>query len=134
MINESFWQGILLKLSFKPEKVRRTQAALIYVALTGETFTADTVPKEIRDDNTTSGCAVKTLAGGRNGLGLLEFVGWVTSPAKSRHGAPVKSWRLAQGKRELALTWLKRNGFDLPPETDLFGTITTAQNGELQTA
>ena len=130
--DSQFWHGILLKLSFKPEKVKRMMAALIYVGLTGKTFTADAVPKVIWQDNTTSGCAVRLLAGGKKGLGILDFVGWTTSPAKTRHGAPVKSWRIADDKRRLAMTWLERNDFDLPQwqETDLFNN----SNVQLQPA
>jgi hypothetical protein len=130
--DDSFWQGILLKLSFKPEKVHRMMAALIYVGLTGRTFTADTVPKVVWQDNTTSGCSVRLLASGKKGLGILDFAGWTTSPAKTRHGAPVKSWRMPADKRKLALTWLERNGFDLPPVGDDAPLFTAAQNGELQ--
>jgi hypothetical protein len=123
MINDNFWHGILLKLSFKPEKIKRTQAALLYVALRGEPFTADEVPKEIYEDNTTSGCAVRILSGAQPfGLGLIEPCGLVRSKSKSRHGAIVRQWRLADGAGKLAMTWLVRNGFDLPkmePENEL---------------
>lgn len=112
MITEKFWQNILLKLSFKPEKVRRAQAALLYVALTGVEFTADVIPDAICDDMTTAGCATKTLAQ----IGLIQYVRHVKSPAKSRHGAEVKQWKLADGKRETALTWLTRNGFPHPDQ------------------
>jgi hypothetical protein len=133
MNDDPFIRAILLKIAFHPEKIRRAQAFLIYTALRGRTFTADCLPSEIVDDNTTSGCAVKTLAINHVGLGLLHFEGWVTSPAKSRHGAPVKSWRLADGQRETALTWLKRNGFPMPPINDLELPLFTAK-GELQPA
>ncbi len=115
MINDNFWQGILLKLSFRPEKIKRTQAALIYAALAGDVFTADCVPKEVYEDNTTSGCAVRILSGAKPcGLGILECCGWVKSPSKSRHGAAVRQWRLADGAERLARTWLSRNGFEQP--------------------
>ena len=133
-INHQFWHGILLKLSFKPEKVKRTQAALIYLALTGKDFTADEVPKTIADDNTTAGCAVRTLAGGRCGLGLLQCVGRIPSPSKARHGAEVKQWRLAPGKRALALTWLERNGFDTPTDEYALEQELSFINQQLQTA
>jgi len=139
-LDNSFWQGIILKLSFKPEKVKRTMAALIYVGLTGAKFTTDIVPKSIWEDNTTSGCAVRMLSGAKRGLGFLQCIGRVPSPAKTRHGAEVKEWRLLPEKRSLALTWLERNGFDLPTndtdiQRELFSISTSlAQNGEIQPA
>jgi hypothetical protein len=119
MTNPKFWQGILLKLSFKPDKVKRTMAALIYVALEGKTFTADCVPKEITEDTTTAGCAVRLLVKNKKGVGLdfLTCTGWVTSPAESRHGAAVRQWELTPGKRQTAIAWLKANGF-AEPETE----------------
>lgn len=108
IVNADFFRAVILKVAFKPEPLRRAQAALLYAALSGETFTADVLPGEICDDNTTAGCAVGALATAK----LLERVDRVKSPAKSRHGAWVNRWRLAEGKRETAKTWLTKNGFD----------------------
>ncbi len=122
-MDESFFRGICLKVAFKPEKLRRAQAALIYVALTGETFTADCLPGEITEnDNTVSGCAVGALAT----IGVLQRVCRCKSPSKSRNGAWVNSWKLAEGQGFKARLWLTRNGFpaadaaaanELPPHS-----------------
>jgi hypothetical protein len=107
-MNPDFFRAVILKVAFKEEPLRRAQAALLYAALTGETFTADILPGEIvGDDVTLAGCAVGALATMR----LLERVDRVKSPAKSRNGAWVNTWRLAHGKRNTALTWLRRNEF-----------------------
>ena len=81
-----------------------------------------------RDVSTTAGCAVRLLAGGKVGLCILELVAHVPSPAKSRRGSTVKKWRLAPGKRALAIAWLERNGFERiaepVPELPFFTTST----------
>jgi len=109
-MNADFFRGVCLKVAFKPEALRRAQAALIYTALAGETFTADVLPGEIvGEDTTLAGCAVGSLATMR----LLERVDRVKSPSKSRNGAWVNRWRLAVGRVETARTWLRRHGFPL---------------------
>jgi hypothetical protein len=109
MMNPDFARAIIFKTAFHLEPLRRAQAALIYVALAQDTFTADALPGEIvGGDTKLPGLATGSLAS----LRLIESVCIVKSPAKSRHGGLVRRWRLAQGKRSTALTWLKRNGFD----------------------
>lgn len=113
-MNADLLRAIILKVAFKPEPLRRAQACLLYVALTGETFSADCIPGEIRGEDTKlSGCAVASLAT----MGLIARVGRQASPAKSRNGAWVNTWQLAAGKRKAARTWLTRNGFDATLET-----------------
>ncbi len=104
-------RGILLKVAFKPEPLRRAQAALLYVGLAGDEFTADCLPGEIATDNTTAGCAVGALAT----LRLIERTGRCKSPAPSRHSAWVNVWRLPAGRAETARTWLQRHGFPVEP-------------------
>jgi len=107
-MSADFFRGVLLKVAFKPEPLRRAQAALLYVALEGKTFTADVLPGEITGGDTTlAGCAVGSLATMR----LIERVERVKSPAKSRNGAWVNVWRLASGRVETVKTWLGRQGF-----------------------
>lgn len=108
-MNESFFRAVVLKVAFKPEPLRRAQAALLYCALSGATFTADVLPAEVTGEDTTlAGCAVGSLAT----MKFIERVGRIKSPAPSRNGAWVNQWRLAEGKRETVKTWLSRNGFD----------------------
>ena len=95
MINDNFWQGILLKLSFRPEKIKRTQAALIYAALAGDVFTADCVPKCTRT-NTTSGllselCRVQSRAASASGMLRMGQVALEVTPQ-----GDCRQWRLAE--------------------------------------
>lgn len=109
-ITPEFLRAIILKTAFKPEPLRRAQAALLYVALEGETFTADLLPGEIvGDDTKLAGCAVGSLAT----MDLIQRVDRVKSPAKSRNGAWVNRWRLAEGRMATAKTWLTRHGFPI---------------------
>jgi hypothetical protein len=109
-MNEDFLRAVLLKVAFKPEPLKRAQAALIYVALRGLPFTADVLPKEITGDDTKlAGCATGSLAT----MGLIQSVGRVKSPAESRNGAWVNQWALCGDKRATAKIWLSRNGFDV---------------------
>lgn len=108
-MNADFLRAVILKVAFKPEPLRRAQAALIYVGLTGEQFTADVLPQEvIQGDTRLAGCATGSLAT----IGILERSGRCKSPAKSRNGAWVNVWRLPVSKYKTAKTWLARNGFD----------------------
>jgi hypothetical protein len=118
-MNEDFIRGILHKIGFKPQKMKRAQAFLLYAALTGETFTADCLPDEMRTDNTTAGCAVRAL----EILGLIECCGRRRSTAKSRHGAEVRMWRLVEEKRSTARAWLEKNQFPFE-QTDSVPALT----------
>lgn len=109
-MNPELLRAIILKVAFKPEPLRRAQAALLYVALEGSCFTADVLPSEIvGDDTRLAGCATGALAT----LGLIDRVDRVKSPSKSRNGAWVNRWRLSDAKREAAMTWLSRQGFSV---------------------
>ncbi len=108
MISETFLRGILLKVAFKPEPLRKAQAMLLYVALTGEEFTGDVITRDVSgEDIHLSGCAVATLSK----LHLIQYVRRMKSPSKSRNGAFTNVWRLGDGKANLAKEWLKRNSF-----------------------
>lgn len=106
-MNAAFARAILLKVGFKPEALKRAQGFFIYAALAGHTFTGDILPAEIATDNTTAGCAVGALRTQK----LIEFVGRVKSPSRSRNGAWTNVWQLAPGRRAAAQLWLERNGF-----------------------
>lgn len=109
--NPDLLRAITLKVAFKPEPLRRAQAAILYVGLEGCEFTADCLPGEIvAGDTTISGCAVGALATMR----LIERTGRCKSPAKSRNGAWVNTWRVEPSKRSTVLTWLERNQFPAP--------------------
>lgn len=115
-MNTDFLRAVVLKTAFKPEPLRRAQAALLYVALSGQSFTGDCLPGEIvGDDTKLPGLAVGTLARIR----LIQSCGFTRSPSTTRHGSWVQRWRLAPDKRTTAITWLRRNGFDtnVPHET-----------------
>jgi hypothetical protein len=124
-MNPDFLRAVVLKTTFKPEPLRRAQAALLYVGLSGVSFTADVLPGEIvGDDITLPGLAVGTLARIR----LIQSCGFTRSPSATRHGSWVQRWRLAEGKATTAMTWLKRNGFETTPPMETQGELlTTAQ-------
>ncbi len=134
--NANLARAILLKVSFRPQAMFKTQAFLIYTALAGQEFTADIIPKELRlkpdgtTDCTTQGAAVSML----RTAGLLEMTGRITSPAATRNGAEVKRWRLAQGKRKLALAWLEAQGYPVPGQEDgdLWTLVEAAAKAEKQ--
>lgn len=120
-MNADFLRAIILKVAFKPEPLRRAQAALLYVALEGQDFTADVLPGEIvGDDTKLAGCATGALAS----MKLIRCVGRVRSPSPTRNGAKVNQWRIEESKRSTIKTWLLRNGFD----------VENAQPQELQAA
>ncbi len=135
-LNEKFARAILLKISFRPGAMFKSQAFLIYAALAGQYFTADVIPLELRKkedgttDCTTQGAAVSML----QRIGLITCIGRVTSPAASRNGSEVKKWRLADGKRSAALAWLDAQNYPRPDEQDgdfwtLFSAATKADRG-----
>ena len=110
-LDPSFLRAVVLMTSFKPEPMKRAQAALLIIALEGLDFTAADLPGEVAGDNV-------HLAGAATGAlvaqGLLNVVGRVKSPRLNAKGRKLDVLRLA--KRETARTWLQANGFEVPAE------------------
>jgi hypothetical protein len=95
--------------SFKGTAMLRCQAALLWMALKNEEFSAAQLPAEITNGNV-------HLAGAATGAliaqGLLVVVGRVKSPVPSAKGRKLDLLRINPNKRETARTWLVRNGFE----------------------
>ncbi len=111
-LDPSFARAIILKTSFHPEPLRRCQAAILYTALSYETFTADdALPGELTNGDTKiSGISFGSLAS----MKLITWVDRAKSRAESRNGAFTNVWTLGDGKKATVLTWLERNQFPLP--------------------
>lgn len=134
-INNELMRAIVLKVAYKPDAMVKAQAALLYVALAGEVFTADVIPMELRagGDTTTPGAAVSSLSDThKHGLGLITCVGRGKSPAASRNGAWVNRWRLRDGRRRSAVAWLEAHGLAMPDFGDgpLFARVAAAARAE----
>lgn len=122
-MNADFLRAVVLKVAFKPEPIKRAQAALLYVAMSNVSFTGDVLPGEIvGGDVTLPGLAVGTLSR----LGLIQSIGFTRSPSATRHGSWVQRWRLADGKRTTAVTWLTLNGFEATVPREAQGELLAA--------
>ena len=127
-LEPSFLRSVVLMTSFHASAMLRTQAALLWMALKNEEFTAAQLPGEITNGNT-------HLAGAATGAliaqGLLVVVGRVKSPLASAKGRKLDVLRLAQNKRSVVRTWLERNGFEAPqPAQAMLYLNVTASNYE----
>ncbi|MFZ2643181.1 MAG: hypothetical protein WA117_19470 [Verrucomicrobiia bacterium] len=105
-------------IGFRHEPMRRAQAALLYMALEGGTFTAADLPGEITGGS-------KHLAGAATGsliaIGLLVAKGRVKSPDVSAKGRKLDL--LAGGETERIRAWLKANGYSDRINTEPQGTL-----------
>jgi len=110
-LDPSFLRAVVMVTAFKPEPMRRAQAALLYIGLRGGEFTAAELPGEITNGS-------KHLAGAATGalvaLGLLMVTRRVKSPNPRANGRKLDVLRCAA--RQRALLWLMRNGFKQRPE------------------
>lgn len=116
-MNPGIRDAIFQKLAFKPDEMKRYQAAVIYTALAlfpGD-IAADDVPAELRpQSSTTAGCVFALLKS--DGLHLFLRSGRRASKSPGRNCAWINTYSL--GSRELARTWLEKNGFEpLPLQT-----------------
>lgn len=114
-LEPAFLQAVLTMTAFKPQPMRRVQAALIYLGLRLDEFTAADLPESV-----TGGSA--HIAGAATGAlvaqGLLVVVGRVKSPRASSKGRRVDVLRLAS--RSNAHLWLARNGFSPLEQQEAF--------------
>lgn len=115
-LEPSFLRSVVLMTSFKGTAMLRCQAALLWMALKDQEFTAADLPGEVTNGNT-------HLAGAATGAliaqGLLEVVGRQKSPIPSAKGRKLDVLHINPPKRETARTWLARNGFDQPARQQL---------------
>ncbi len=111
-LDPQFLRAIILVTAFKPEPMKRAQAALLLLALTGQDFTAAELPGEITNGS-------KHLAGAATGAlvgqGLLSVVARVKSPNANAKGRKLDLLRIAPGKFNTVQAWLEANGIGIPP-------------------
>lgn len=112
-MNPGLLNAIFQKVAFRGPDMRRYQAAVLYAAIA--TFpaeiAADDIPAALRpQDTTTAGCVFALLKS--DGLRIFERVGRRASRSPGRHCAWINSYRLTS--RNLAKTWLNKNGFPAP--------------------
>lgn len=118
-LEPSFLQAVTLMTAFKPQPMKRAQAALIYIGLRSLDFTAAQLPEAIVDGN-------RHIAGAATGalvaIGLFEVVGRVKSPDPAAKGRKLDVLRIPDDKRAAAKTWLRANGFrdDVESQGELF--------------
>lgn len=118
-LEPAFLQAVVTMTAFKPEKMKRAQAALIYIGLRSLDFTAAQLPEAIVDGN-------RHIAGAATGalvaIGLFEVVGRVKSPDAAAKGRKLDVLRIPDDKRAAAKTWLRANGFrdDVESQGELF--------------
>lgn len=101
-----FLAAIVTMTAFKPRPMLNAEAGLLYLALRGLDFTESDLPAEIGGKHL-SGAATGALIA----QGLIIPVGRIKSPKENAKGRKLDVLRLADGKRQTALVWLKRNGF-----------------------
>lgn len=113
-LEPSFLQAVVLLVNFKPEKMKRAQAALLYIGLLGGDFTAAQLPDGVTEGN-------KHIAGAATGslvaIGMLEVVGRMKSPDPSAKGRKLDVLRIPSDKIATARAWLNANGFDVDVRT-----------------
>lgn len=112
-LDASFLRAVTLMVAFKPERMKRAQATLLYMGLQGGDFTAAELPAEVTEGN-------KHVAGAATGalvaMQLLAVVGRCKSPDPAAKGRKLDILRLPSDKIGTARAWLSANGF--PPSTE----------------
>ena len=119
-LDPSFLRTVIVMTGFRPKLMARAKAALLMIGLKCEEYTAAELPEEIvAGDRHISGAATGSLIS----EGLLTVVGRAKSPDPKAKGRKLDVVRLVS--KEKAKTWLRVNGFGVPPldqprELDLF--------------
>jgi hypothetical protein len=120
-LSPSFLRTVVVMTGFKPNLMRRVQAALLMMAMQCEEVTAAQIPPEITEGN-------RHIAGAATGSliaeGLLTVIGRVKSPNPDAKGRKLDVVRLVSVEK--AKTWLRANGFKLEP-----AVATSRTEGEL---
>jgi hypothetical protein len=105
-LDAQFLKAVVLLTGFKPEKMRRCQAALLMIGFAGKDYSAADIPAELTDGS-------RHIAGAATGalvsIGLLNVIRREQSPDPKAKGRKLDILRLADiGK---AKAWLRANGF-----------------------
>lgn len=124
-LEPAFLQAVVTMTAFKPEKMKRAQAALLYLALRGQEFTAADLPAGVTEGS-------KHIAGAATGslvaIGMLEVTRRMKSPDPAAKGRKLDVLRLAPDKWATAKQWLRANGFacEIEAQSELFGKESAA--------
>jgi|JI10StandDraft_1071094.scaffolds.fasta_scaffold596504_2 hypothetical protein len=107
-LSADFLAAIVTMTAFKPRPMLNAEAALLYLGLRGGDFTACELPGEVTGGS-------KHLPGAATGAliaqGLIEVVGRIKSPKENAKGRKLDLLRIPAEKRQMALLWLRRNGY-----------------------
>ena len=91
-LDASFLRTVVILTGFKPEKMRRCQAALLMIGFAGMDYSAADIPQELTEGS-------RHIAGAATGalvsIGLLNVVGRIKSPHDSAKGLKLDLLRLA---------------------------------------
>lgn len=110
-LDPQFLVACLQISGFKGGQMRAAQGALLSMALTRDTVMATDIPEAITGGSRhLAGAAVGSLIS----VGLLVVTDRVKSPSPKAHGRKLDVLRLADGKRQTALTFLERNHLPAP--------------------
>ncbi len=110
-LSTDFLQAALLVTNFKGKRMMAIEAALLTMAVNGEDFTACDIPDVlVNGSKNLAGCACGALVA----QGLLKVVTRIKSTKPNAKGRKLDVFRIADGKRETARTWLSANGFKQP--------------------
>ena len=108
-LDPQFLRAVVLMTGFKPDKMRRVQAALLMLGLQGLDYTAADIPDELTEGSQhIAGAATGSLVA----IGLLSVIGRIKSPDAKAKGRKLDLLRLLDVAR--ARGWLKANGFEIP--------------------
>ncbi len=108
-LDAQFLRAVVLMTGFKPEKMRRVQAALLMLGFLNQDYTAADIPDELTEGS-------KHIAGAATGslvaIGLLTVTRRIKSPEPKAKGRKLDVLRVTNF--ETAKAWLRGNGFDIP--------------------
>ncbi len=105
-LDASFLRSVVLLTGFKPEKMRRCQAALLMIGFARMDYSAADIPAELTEGSKhIAGCATGALVS----IGLLNVIRREKSPDPKAKGRKLDILRLADIGR--AKAWLLANGF-----------------------
>ena len=108
-LDASFLRAVVMMTGFKPNRMRRAQAALLMLGFSGQDYSAADLPDEVTEGS-------RHLAGAATGslisIGLLTVIRREKSPEKKAKGRKLDILQLTS--IEKAKAWLRANQFEIP--------------------
>lgn len=115
-LDASFLRAVLMQVSFKPDEMKRAQAALLLIALERGTVMATQIPREIVGDSEhRAGAACGALVS----QNLLKVTARVKSPDEKAKGRKLNVYRVPYGRRRAVVAWLRANKFEANVKEDM---------------